>query len=49
MRPLQSNPDLSSTNWTDLGSAFPAKGATLTRTDIVTNGPQRFYGLVLSP
>jgi len=28
---------------------FTAAGATITTTDSVTNGPQRFYRLVLSP
>ena len=46
---LQFNSDLSSTNWTSLGSPFTATGATCCTTDCVTNGPQRFYRLVLSP
>jgi uncharacterized repeat protein (TIGR03803 family) len=45
---LQGNSDLSSTNWTYLGSPFTATGATLSTTDVITNGPQRFYRLVLS-
>jgi hypothetical protein len=46
---LQYTSDLSSSNWTDLGSPVTATGATLNTTDSVTNGPQRFYRLVLSP
>jgi uncharacterized repeat protein (TIGR03803 family) len=46
---LQYNSDLSSSNWTNLGSPFHATGTTLSTTDSVTNGPQRFYRLVLSP
>jgi uncharacterized repeat protein (TIGR03803 family) len=44
---LQYNSDLSSTNWINLGSPFTATGATLSTADSVTNGPQRFYRLVL--
>jgi hypothetical protein len=40
---------LSSTNWTNLGSPATAAGATLSATDSVTNAPQRFYRLVVSP
>jgi hypothetical protein len=46
---LQYNSDLSSSNWTNLGSLFTATGATLNTTDSFTNGPQRFYRLVLVP
>jgi len=46
---LQYNSDLSSSNWSNLNSPFTATGATLSITDSVTNGPQRFYRLVLSP
>jgi uncharacterized repeat protein (TIGR03803 family) len=46
---LQSISDLSSTNWTNLGSPATAAGATLSATDSVTNAPQRFYRLVVSP
>jgi uncharacterized repeat protein (TIGR03803 family) len=46
---LQYNSDLSSSNWASLGSALTATGATLSVTDSVTNGPQRFYRLVLLP
>jgi hypothetical protein len=46
---LQQNSDLSSTNWINLGSPITATGATLSTTDIITNGPERFYRLVLSP
>ena len=46
---LQYNSDLSSSNWTNLNSPLTATGATLNTTDSITNGPQRFYRLVLSP
>jgi hypothetical protein len=46
---LQYNSDLSSSNWINLGSLFTATGATLNTTDSVTNGPQRFYRVVLLP
>jgi hypothetical protein len=45
---LQYNSDLSSGNWIYLGSAVTATGATLSTIDPLTNGPQRFYRLVLS-
>ncbi|MGA2658339.1 MAG: hypothetical protein ABSH34_12605 [Verrucomicrobiota bacterium] len=40
---------MSSSNWTNLGSPVPATGPTLTASDSLTNGPQRFYRLVLLP
>jgi hypothetical protein len=46
---LQSNSDLSSTNWTSLGSAIIANGTTLNTSDFITNAPQRFYRLALRP
>jgi uncharacterized repeat protein (TIGR03803 family) len=46
---LHYNSDLGSTNWTNLGSAATAAGATLSATDPVTNGPTRFYRVVLLP
>jgi hypothetical protein len=46
---LQYNSNLSSGNWTNLGIPVPATGATLSTTDSVPNGAQRFYRLVLSP
>jgi uncharacterized repeat protein (TIGR03803 family) len=46
---LQRNSDLSSSNWTRLGSPITATAATFRTNDFVTNGPQRFYRLVLSP
>jgi hypothetical protein len=49
MYQLQFNSDLTSTNWTNLGSPIPAIASTLTATDTLTHGPQRFYRLVLSP
>jgi hypothetical protein len=47
MRQLQYNSDLTSTNWTNLGTPIPVTAATLTATDSLTNAPQRFYRLVL--
>ena len=41
--------DLSSSNWINLSGPVTATGTTLSTTDSVTNGPQRFYRLVLSP
>jgi uncharacterized repeat protein (TIGR03803 family) len=46
---LQSSSDLSSSNWTNLGSAVTAAGARLSATDSGSNGPRRFYRVVLSP
>jgi uncharacterized repeat protein (TIGR03803 family) len=46
---LQYNSDLSSSNWTSLGSAITATGATLNVTDSVTNSPRRVYRLELLP
>ncbi len=46
---LQYTSDLGSSNWTNLGSAVTATGATLSAIDSLTNGPQRFYRVVLSP
>ena len=46
---LQFNSDLSSTNWTNLGGAVTATGATLSATDSATNVPLRFYRVVLLP
>jgi uncharacterized repeat protein (TIGR03803 family) len=49
MYQLQYNSNLSSTNWTNLGSVATAAGATLGAMDSVTNGPRRFYRVVLLP
>jgi uncharacterized repeat protein (TIGR03803 family) len=46
---LQYKSDLSSSHWTNLYSAVTATGATLSATDSLTNGPQRFYRVVLLP
>ena len=43
---LQYNSDLTSTNWINLGNPIPATASTLTATDALTNGPQRFYRLM---
>jgi hypothetical protein len=49
MYQLKYNSDLTSTHWTNLGTPIPATAATLTATDSLTNGPQRFYRLLLQP
>jgi hypothetical protein len=49
MYQLQYNSDLSSTNWSNLGGAVTAAGTALSATDSVTNGPRRFYRVVLLP
>jgi uncharacterized repeat protein (TIGR03803 family) len=49
MYQLQYNSDLSSSNWTNLGSAVTATGGTLSAIGSVTNGPRRFYRVVLLP
>ena len=46
---LQFNSDLGSSNWANLGGAVTAAGATLNLTDFVTDGPRRFYRVVLLP
>jgi uncharacterized repeat protein (TIGR03803 family) len=46
---LQYNSDLTSSNWTNLGSVITAAGATLITTDSVTNASRRFYRVVLWP
>src|SRR5689334_4421935 len=46
---LQYNSDLDSTHWMNLGSALSATGTALTLADSISNGPQRFYRLVLLP
>jgi hypothetical protein len=46
---LQYTSDLNSSNWISLNSPITATGATLLTTDIVTNAPQRFYRLAISP
>jgi uncharacterized repeat protein (TIGR03803 family) len=46
---LQYNSDLALSNWLNLGSPVTAAGATLNTTDFLTNGPQRFYRVVLLP
>jgi uncharacterized repeat protein (TIGR03803 family) len=46
---LQANSDLSSSNWTSLGSPVTAMGTTLQRQDSITNAAQRFYRLMLVP
>jgi len=46
---LQYSTDLSSSKWMNLANAVIANGATLSATDSVTNGPERYYRIVLSP
>jgi uncharacterized repeat protein (TIGR03803 family) len=46
---LQYTSDLGLNKWDNLGDAFIATGSTLNITDSVTNGPQRFYRLMLAP
>jgi uncharacterized repeat protein (TIGR03803 family) len=46
---LQYTSDLSSANWTNLGSPFTATRATFSATESVLNAPQRFYRLALLP
>jgi len=46
---LQCTSNLHSSNWTNLGNASTATGKTLSLTDSITNGPQRFYRLLLLP
>ncbi len=46
---VQYTTNLASANWTNLGSAVTATGAMLNATDSVTNGPQRFYRVMLLP
>ena len=41
--------DLISGTWSNLGSVLTTTGATLSATDSVTNGPVRFYRVVLLP
>ncbi|MGA2748339.1 MAG: choice-of-anchor tandem repeat GloVer-containing protein [Verrucomicrobiota bacterium] len=41
--------DLTSSNWINLGNPATATEAVLGTTDSITNSPQRFYRLVLSP
>jgi uncharacterized repeat protein (TIGR03803 family) len=46
---VQYNSDLSSSNWINLNSPATAIGATLSVTDSITNGPQRFYRVLHLP
>lgn len=48
MYQLQSSSDLSSSPWTNLGGAATANGATLSVTEAITNGAQRFYRVMLA-
>jgi uncharacterized repeat protein (TIGR03803 family) len=49
MYQVQYNSDLSSSLWINLSNAATATGATLSALDFVTNGPERFYRVVLLP
>jgi hypothetical protein len=44
---LQYTSDLSSSNWSNLGSVLIATGPILTATDSITNASQRFYHVAL--
>ena len=46
---LQFSSDLSSGNWTNLGGALTATGATLGVIDLPRNGPGRYYRVALLP
>jgi uncharacterized repeat protein (TIGR03803 family) len=46
---LQYTSELSSGNWTNVGSTLTATGATLSATDFVSNGPRRFYRMLVLP
>ena len=46
---VQYTTNLASGNWTNLAGTVTATGATLNAIDSLTNGPQRFYRLVLLP
>jgi uncharacterized repeat protein (TIGR03803 family) len=46
---LQFNSDLSSTNWANLGSVLTATAGSVSFSDYATNGPTRFYRVLLSP
>ncbi len=45
---LQSNPELSPTNWVNSGLSITGANATITVSDTIGPGPQRFYRVVLS-
>jgi uncharacterized repeat protein (TIGR03803 family) len=45
---LQCTSELSSSDWTSMGTPVIATGAAVSTTDVVTNGSQRFYRLMLS-
>jgi uncharacterized repeat protein (TIGR03803 family) len=49
MYQLQNNSDLIANYWTNVSGRMIATGGTLTTTNSITNGPQRFYRLVLVP
>jgi uncharacterized repeat protein (TIGR03803 family) len=46
---LQYNTDLSSTNWNNLGSSAVATNGTMSASDDIVSGTQRFYRVVLLP
>jgi parallel beta-helix repeat protein len=46
---LQFNPDLTTTNWTNLGGSITATNATVTRFDVLSSATQRFYRVMLLP
>jgi len=46
---IQYNSALSSTNWNNFWGAYPATTGTMTASDTIGPGPQRFYRVVLLP
>jgi hypothetical protein len=46
---LQYIPDLTSTNWLNLGAAIAATGSVLTTSDLIGSNSQRFYRVLLLP
>jgi hypothetical protein len=46
---LQSNSDLSSTNWTNLGGAVTATNGIATGSDVMGTDAQRFYRVIVLP
>ena len=46
---LQYKPNLTSTNWTTLGSAITAAGSIVTASDNICTNAQKFYRVLLTP
>ena len=49
MYQVQSSTNLSFSNWTNSGAAFPAPGATVTITNSTVTDPRRFYRVMIVP